>query len=325
MYSIEEDLWVDKYSPSKLDDVILDDKYRQKFEEFIEDKKIPHILLQGSPGSGKTLIATILTNNIISNKEDNLLIINGSSQEKKSINFVEDIEDFLKLPPVGVDKIKILFVDEADRMTKDSLDAQRNIIEKYQKNNRYIFTANYLNKFTPAILSRFQHFKFKSLPKDLVIKHCYKVLESENVKYKDNDVNKVIDNIYPDIRRILNTLSSCTINNELIMKSEDDLTSEHTAIKLFLDFIDNRWNNNKSININTIMKSMIEETVNNELDYISIYEKLFFNNKIPIPVKIIINEFSTKNLKSEVPQMNFMAMVFKSAEIIKKYKSMKNG
>ena len=128
---IVNSLWVEKYRPKKIKDLVLPESYTTSFEIYIKNLEIPHLLLFGPPGSGKTCTAQIITSKegIINNKNDNLLEINGSSKECRGIGYVEEvIEPFLKTPPAKPDKYKIVFIDEADFLTDASFSSMRNIM-----------------------------------------------------------------------------------------------------------------------------------------------------------------------------------------------------
>lgn len=138
-------LLVSKYRPKKLEDLVLNEDDRIKFQEYIDNREIPHLLFIGPPGSGKSTISEILVskNGILSSPSDNLLTINGSSQQNRGIGFINSVvEPFLGIPPVGSDRIRIVYIDESDNMTSDAFDALRAIIEKYQKFSRFILTGN---------------------------------------------------------------------------------------------------------------------------------------------------------------------------------------
>lgn len=115
--SLVESLWVEKYRPKTIKDVVFSEGHSEDFERYVNNGEIPNLCLYGPPGGGKTTISLILSSpyGVLKNPDDNLLELNGSAQSSRGISFVENtIVPFLKLPPFGKDKHKIVFIDEAD-------------------------------------------------------------------------------------------------------------------------------------------------------------------------------------------------------------------
>jgi len=322
MSELLDSLWIEKYRPDKLEDVSLPEHYKKDFEKSIERQDIPNLLFSGPPGGGKTTLALILTskNGILQNKSDNLLMANGSSKKARSINFVDQvIEPFLKTPPSG-DKYKIVFMDEADNLTGDSYDSWRGIIEKYHKAyGRFIWTCNYVSKIPDPVQSRFTPYVFQQIPKDFVYDYCKKILETENIKYQDKDINFVISQLYPDIRRIVNILQRSSGDEKLEINQKDVITKEKILIANIVEIV-SLISKNQDKKVGTVVNKIMEIVSKEDLEYRNIYTELFFMGTIPAQAKIIVNKYSNSHQGCLIQHMHFMSMVFEIIKSLQDYK-----
>lgn len=322
MDEILESLWVEKYRPKKLEDLALPARYTKDFERMITRCTIPNLLFNGPPGAGKTTISLVLCSKygILFNKKDNLLMANGSAKKTRSINFVDSvIEPFLKIPPAK-DKYKVVFIDEADNLTPDSFRAFRGLIEKYHKGyGRFIFTCNYISKIPGPVQSRFTSYIFQQIPKEFVISYCKTILDAETIKYKEKDITFIVNNLYPDIRRIINTLRKCSWEGILDVNEEAVITNEKRILSAVVEII-SFLNKGEYKKISVVINSIVKLLASQDIEYRNVYSDLFFMEKIPAPVKVIINKYANAHQESLLPHMNFMGMVFDIIKVLQDYK-----
>lgn len=202
-------IWNEKYRPQTLETYIGNDTIRETFAQYISSNDIPHLLLHGDAGIGKTTIAKILANSIANN---NYIYINAS--DENSVDIVRDkIKQFAS--SVGFGGIKIIILDECDYMTPNAQAALRNIMETFSKTTRFILTCNYVDRIIDPIQSRCQIFNLVAPSKKEVAQHLVSILEKENVTYSKEDLVALLNVTYPDIRRTINTAQRSVINGAL--------------------------------------------------------------------------------------------------------------
>jgi len=322
--NIVNSLWVEKYRPKKLEELVLPEKYKMDFEACIKRREIPHLLLSGPPGSGKTCIAQILTskNGIIENKNDNVLEVDGSSKESRGITFIQDVvEQYLKIPPANPDLYKIVFIDESDQLTDASFKSLRHIMEKYSTHSRFILTCNYVSKIEDAVQSRCQPYVFKQMPVEFVFSYCKNILDLEKITFEEKDLKFIIDSLYPDIRRIVNTMQKSSLTGKLVTDRNITLSTEKTIISNIVEII-NFIQTKEDHKINGVMNNIVKFLGELDLDYRTIYSDLFFRNNVPAPAKIIINKYSNSHPDCLLPNMNLLSMIFEIIQVLQKYKQL---
>ena len=224
-------LFVEKYRPKDLSTYVGNDHLKSKVERFITDGNVPHLLLYGRAGGGKTTLAKIIVNHV----ECDYLYINAS--DERNIDLVRDkLKTFAS--SIGFKPMKIVILDEADYLNVNSAQpALRNLMETFSAHCRFILTCNYVDKIIDPIQSRCQSYKIVPPSKKDVALHAKTILEKENISFDLDDLALVVTAGYPDLRRVINELQRMSIDGKLKIDKDGML---HNEFKLqFLEMIQN--------------------------------------------------------------------------------------
>ena len=203
-------LWVEKYRPTTLDTYIGNDHLKSKVKVYLESGDLPHLLLYGKAGTGKTTLAKILVKNI----ECDYIYINASDE-----NNVETVRTKVKnfASTIGFKDFKIIILDECDYITPNAQAALRNLMETFSKHCRFILTCNYVERIIDPIQSRCQSFQIVPPSKTEVAQRLNQILEEEEVNFELEELKILINSGYPDIRRIINTAQRNVVNSILTL------------------------------------------------------------------------------------------------------------
>ena len=200
-------LWVEKYRPSKIGECILTEDLKKTFQQFVDDKHIPNLLLSGGPGVGKTTVAKAMLNEIGAT----FMMINGS--EESGIDVLRNkIKNFASTVSMDGNR-KFVILDEADYLNPQSTQpALRGFIEEFHKNCGFILTCNFKNRIIEPLHSRCSvvEFRIPTSEKPTLAGQFFKrvqdILAQENVQYEPKAVAGVVEKHFPDWRRVLNEL-----------------------------------------------------------------------------------------------------------------------
>ena len=216
---VDNSLWVEKYRPIKLDDYVGNEHLKEKVSGYIESEDVPHLLLFGRAGTGKTTLAKLIVKSI----ECDYMVINASDE-----NNVDTVRNKVKnfASSQGFKKYKIIILDEFDYMTPNAQAILRNLMETFSKHCRFMLTCNYVEKIIDPIQSRCQTFQIVPPSKKEVAVQLDKILKSENVNYDVKDLVPIIDSSYPDIRKVINTCQLNSVKGVLKLSKNDLLDSD---------------------------------------------------------------------------------------------------
>ena len=238
---MEHLLWTEKYRPQTVDDCILPDRLKQPFQEYVNQKQIPNLLLAGGAGVGKTTIAKAMCNEI----GCDFMVINGSD-ESGIDTFRTKIKNYASSMSLSGGR-KVIIIDEADYLNPNSPQpALRNAIEEFASNCSFIFTCNYKNRIIEPLHSRCAVIDFglkngeKAKMASAFFKRVQSIMQSEKIDADEKVLAELIKKHFPDFRRVLNELQRYSqfgkIDTGILVQIADisvDELSKHIVAKDF--------------------------------------------------------------------------------------------
>ena len=265
-------LWIEKYRPATLEDIVLSSEDRKFFEALRTKQEIPHLLYAGTAGVGKTSLCHILIKDVL---KCDYLYINAS--DENGIDTIRGkIIGFAQTKSFD-GKIKVILLDEADSITMEGMRALRNVMEEYSSTCRFQLTCNYLHRIILPIQSRCQIINLIP-PIEGVVQRVSEILKKENVIVPPNQKPLLLEHIrknLPDLRRVINDMQKFSVTGTLNIRNEDcsglakeiveKIVSKQDMMKLRKQVIESE--KLFSSDYRHLMKLVFEELFNSDLNY----------------------------------------------------------
>ena len=298
----EHTLFTEKFRPTDPNDYIGNEVFKNSLNQWIKQQDIPHILLYGPAGTGKTTAAKL----IVANLDCDSIYINCSDE-----NGIETIREKVKsfASAATFRELKVVIMDEADFLTINAQAALRNVIETFSKTTRFIFTCNYIERIIDPIQSRTSVFEVLPPSKSEVAKRCKAILHEEACNHSTETLVAIVNKTYPDIRKTLNLLQSSIVYDPTgtFLQLNKEITSQYEYTKQIIDLIKSNDDNA----FNQIRQIVADSNIR---DYNELYRALFenldsFHN--PVLGTIIIAESQYQASLAPDREITFMACIAK--------------
>ena len=303
----ENSLWVEKYRPTRLENYVGNEHLKAKVERYIKSNDVPHLLLYGRAGTGKTTLAKLIVKNI----ECDYLYINAS--DENSVDTVRNkVRQFAST--IGFKDMKVIVLDECDYITPNAQAALRNLMETFSRHCRFILTCNFVERIIDPLQSRCQVFEIIPPSKKDVAVHLTKVMELENTTYDNEDLKVLIDSSYPDVRKIINATQRSVVDNKVVMDRQSTIQNDY-KLKV-LDIL-------KTQDKKTAFANLRQLLADNAIrDYSDCFRLLYdnvdeFAAGNMAAVILILARYEQSDMQVVDKEINFMAMLIELLGVIK--------
>ena len=277
---------------------------KEKVKVYLESEDVPHLLLFGKAGTGKTTLAKIVVNNI----DCDYMYINASDENK-----VDDVRNKIKTfaSSVGFKSLKVIILDECDYLTPNAQAALRNLMETFSKHCRFILTCNYVERIIDPIQSRCQSYKVVPPSKKEVAQQIVEILDKENCLYKLDDVALIVNAGYPDIRRVINSAQRQIVDGKLKIDTSSVIQNNYK-----LQLLEMLSNGSK---LNDIRKLIADNAIS---DYSELFRVLYDevdNYSKGKQAECIMNiaEAQYQDVHVVDKEINFMSLIIRLTRILK--------
>ena len=303
----EHTLFVEKYRPVSLENYIGNEHLKTKVSKYINTGDIPHLLLHGKAGTGKTTLAKLLVSNI----DCDQMYINASDE-----NNVETVRNKVKVfaSSVGFKDLKVIILDECDFLTPNAQAALRNLMETFSKHCRFILTCNFVERIIDPIQSRCQSYQIIPPSKKEVAIHTSNILNTEGITYDNNDIVAMVNSGYPDIRRIINAVQRNIVDNNLVVDTESMVQNDYK-----LQVLEILQTQDKKLAFKNLRQLLADSQIRDYADLFRLlYDEVDSYGKGHIAEVILtIAKYELSDAQVVDKEINAMAMLIEILNIIK--------
>ena len=285
----QSEIWTEKYRPSKFEEVVGQQEIIKRVKSLVQAMNIPHLMFAGPAGTGKSTLALIIVRQLFSHTwRDNYLELNAS--DERGIDVVrQKVKDFARTKAIGNVPFKVIFLDEADALTKEAQQALRRTMENYSNTCRFILSCNYSSRILDPIQSRCVIFRFKLLEKKDITSVIKKIADSEKLTMSPDSFETLYELSEGDCRRAINLLQatsaiSPSINSEILQMISS--STKPADIKVVLDYaLAGDFVNARD----KLLDVMLKESVSG-VDIIKAIQKEIWNLQIEPEIKVRLTE-----------------------------------
>jgi len=303
----EHSLWVERYRPTQLENYVGNEHLKAKVERYIKSNDVPHLLLYGRAGTGKTTLAKLIVKNI----ECDYLYINAS--DENSVDTVRNkVRQFAST--IGFKDMKVIVLDECDYITPNAQAALRNLMETFSKHCRFILTCNFVERIIDPLQSRCQVFEIIPPSKKDVAVHLTKVMDLESITYDNEDLKVLIDSSYPDVRKIINATQRSVVDNKVVMDRQSTIQNDYK-----LKVLDILKTQDKKTAFSNLRQLLADNAIR---DYSDCFRLLYdnvddFAAGNMAAVILILARYEQSDMQVVDKEINFMAMLIELLGVIK--------
>ena len=303
----EHTLFVEKYRPTTLEDYVGNEHLKSKVEGYLKSGDVPHLLLYGRAGTGKTTLAKLIVKNI----ECDYLYINASDE-----NNVETVRTKVKqfASTIGFKDMKVIILDECDYITPNAQAALRNIMETFSKYCRFILTCNYVERIIEPLQSRCQIFEIIPPDRKQVAMQAVKILDGEKVDYKLSDISMIINANYPDVRKTINAIQRSIVDGRVEMDKQSSIQNDYK-----LQVLEILKTHNKKDAFKALRQLLADNSIR---DYSDCFRLLYDNvdeyaTGHVAEVILLLARYEQSDTQVVDKEINFMAMLIEILGVIK--------